>query len=115
MVANNPILHHRECRVPSLLEPSSGNVGSPTSLVQHLHPRDLVEAGNLVEHVAAEELDSGGDGFAAEFVRQHREPANAVVAVGVGEISSALEEAGNGGLAVAGGGFVELGLCGLGD
>lgn len=115
MIANNPIFHHRECRVPPFLKTRSGNVVSTTGLVQHLHPRDLGEPRNLVQHVAAEKLDSGGDGFAAELAGERREAADAGVAVGVGEISTALKEAGDGGLAGADGGFVELGFCGLGD
>jgi len=113
MASDHPILHHRESSVPPLLKPSPSSVGSPTGLVQNLHPRDLREPYNLVQHVATQELDSGGGGLAAELVGQDREPAHAVVAVGVGEVISALEEPSHGGLATPCSGLKELGFGGL--
>lgn len=73
------------------------------------------KAGDFVEEITAGELNSGGYGFAAELVGENGEAADAVVTVVVGQISSALKETGDCGLACSGSGLVESGFSGLSD
>lgn len=113
MATHNAILQDREGCVPPLFKATSSNIRSPTSFVQHFKPWNLGEPRNLIEQIAAVELDSGGYGSAAERLNDLRDFAYTIVAVAIAEVPSALEEAIDGGLAAPGAGFVESGLGGL--
>ena len=113
VAANDAVFQHRKRSVPPLLKPTSGHVCCPTGLVEQLHARNLSKPRNLIENVAAKELDSRGYGFPTQAFSQLGQFAHTGVAFGIAEVPSALEETRNGGLATTGGGLGEPGLGGL--
>lgn len=110
--AGNTGLHRREGGVPLLFEI---RLRSTTDLVEHLGAGNLRKGRNLVEGIAPRELYPGGEGVAAEGTRHLGNSTYAAVAIAIGEVSPALEEAGESVLAAARGGFEEAGRGGLGD
>ncbi|GER41695.1 regulatory particle non-ATPase 10 [Striga asiatica] len=116
-VAAHPALQRAQGRVPPLLEPLPTGALLAAVLVQHLHSGHPRVPRHLVRHVAAGEVQPGGDGpAAAEPVDEDRDLAHAAVAVHVGEVAPALEEAVDGVPAGGGGGGPEeLVSGGLGD
>lgn len=113
MATNHAIFQGGKGGVPSLLKPTSCNIRGAASLEKHLHAWNLRETRYFVENVAAVELNPRGYGLATQPVRHEGKLAYTVVAIRSGEVSPALEEAGDRGLASAGGGLEELGLGGL--
>lgn len=105
-------LHRRKGGVPLIFEI---RLRSATDLVEHLGAGNLRKACNLVEGIAARELYPGSDSIGAEGAGELGNSAYAGRAIGIGEVSPALEEAGEGVVAAAGGGLEEAGGGGLGD